>query len=858
MPPVVAWVATGLAIAEGTLAYALLQIGGSLLLSAASRALMPKPDTGIQGRAVTVRQPVAPRHMVYGRARKAGIIIFANLRTGGDGGANNDLDLVVAVAGHRVKSIGAVYLNGEMAIDAAGTPTARYAGRIGFERHLGSESVPAFPGLRASSPDLWTSSHRLDGIAAIYLSLAADPDVYPSGIPNVTVDVEGKDDIYDPRTGLTGYSENAALCLADYLAHPYYGLNAVVGAADGTNAAQLAAAANICDEVVLRAGGTTERRYTCNGVITLDQTPKTIIEAMLSAMAGTAAWQAGQWYIQPGGYVTPALTLTDDDVAGDGFTLQTRVSRAENFNGVRGQFVSPENDWQPDDFPAYASATYLAEDGGERAWADITLPFTISSSAAQRLAKIRLERQRRQMSVGMTGKLSTWAATVGDTVSVTYGRWGFAAKPFDVRKVTLGLQGDGLNQYLATELLLRETSPLVFDWSASEEQIYAAAPRTTLPSGTDIAPPGGLQVAESLYQTLDGSGVKVKATVRWVASTSPFVADYRVEGRIGAAPWRVFGRTDALSFDVLDIAPGQWEFRVNAINQAGATSPSVQVAREIFGLGLPPAGMGSIVLQAAGGTALIKWALHPDLDVRVAGAIEVRHSASASPDWTNSVSMDMVAGGQTSAAVPLKPGTYLVRAIDQTGVPGPVSTVPASGAQAVAFAALTTLTEDTGFTGSKSGVVASGGALVLDASAPIDSWADFDAVANVDAEGGILPTGSYVFAAGMDFGSVKNARLRSEIELTVADLTTTMDARPGDIDTWASFDGADGAEVDVVAEVRTTTDDPAGSPTWSGWGRADNTEVRARGVQARAILSTADANFAPSVTKLRLKAEEVV
>jgi hypothetical protein len=72
---------------------------------------------------------------------------------------------------------------------------------------------------------------------------------------------------------------------------------------------------------------------------------------------------------------------------------------SSNFNGVRGQFVSPENDWQPDDFPAYASDVYLAEDGGERKWRDISLPFTISAAMAQRLAKIELERARRQMTV---------------------------------------------------------------------------------------------------------------------------------------------------------------------------------------------------------------------------------------------------------------------------------------------------------------------------------------------------------------------------------------------------------------------------------------------------------------------------
>jgi putative transposase len=39
-------------------------------------------------------------------------------------------------------------------------------------------------------------------------------------------------------------------------------------------------------------------------------------------------------------------------------TLATRISRSSNFNAVRGQFVSPENNWQPDDFPAVTSEVF--------------------------------------------------------------------------------------------------------------------------------------------------------------------------------------------------------------------------------------------------------------------------------------------------------------------------------------------------------------------------------------------------------------------------------------------------------------------------------------------------------------------
>lgn len=220
--------------------------------------------------------------------------------------------------------------------------------------------------------------------------------------------------------------------------------------------------------------------------------------------------------------------------------------------------------------------------------------------------------------------------------------------------------------------------------------------------------------------------------------------------------------------------------------------------------------------------------------------------------------MDEVAGSQGLAVVPQKAGTYLLRAEDAGGVSGPVSMVSISGFQAIAFTALTTLAQEPGFSGGKTGVTLGAGGLQLDSSSPVDLWADFDAVLDFDAEGGILPTGTYDFSAIIDLASIKLVRLRSVIDLSILEIGTTIEDRLGDIDTWASFDGADGGEVDVVVEIRTTPDDPAGSPVWGAWGRVDSTEVRARGIQARAMLTTKDAAYSPMVTKLQLIAEEVL
>jgi hypothetical protein len=828
-------------LAAGGIGAALVRLGGTLLLSYASQALMPKPSVSLQPRTVTVREPVMPRDLVYGRARKGGVIVFLH----SSGARDEFLHLVIVLAAHRVKSIGAVYFDGEMAVNASGTAIDRWAGKVLVEKRLGNVNQTAFSGLVAAVPTKWTAAHRLAGCAAIYLRLTYDSDVFPGGIPNITVDIEGKNDILDPRTNQRGYSENPALCLADYMSHPVFGIGAAIGAADGIETASLIEAANICDELVPLAGGGSETRYTCNGVVSLDQTPKTIIEGLLSAMAGRCAVQGGSWRIHAGAYRAPAVTLTADDVRAGGLVLATRVSQSENFNAVRGQFVSPENDWQPDDFPPYVSSVYLAEDNGERRWRDISLPFTISAAMAQRLAKIELERARRQMTVKLAGKLSAWRAAVGETVLLSYPRWGFAAKPFEVQGVSLDLTASGDGTQLLPELILRETSPLVYDWSADEEAIYAAAPRTTLPTAFDVPAPGTPHLEEELYETRAGTGVRVLIRATWVGAPSEFVWEYQVRarrvlnenGQPTGANWITLGRTDQTSWEIRDVKPGRWEVAVKSLSVIGVSSPYVSQAIDVIGLNAPPAALENLTIQTAGGLAILKWRPSSDLDVRIGGRIVIRHSALQNPTWANATSMDEVAGADGIAIVPLKPGTYLVRARDNSGNLGPVSSVATKGAQVLAFAPVMSLAADPSWNGTRVNTVVDGSALKL---------------VNVGA------VGRFTFSSGMDFGSLRRVRLRSEIEVTALNLSATIDDRTALMDTWLDFDDTEGAEIDVIAEVRTTEDNPNGTPVWSNWSRLDSSEYQVRAVQLRARLISGSPDYNVFLTKLRFHAEEVV
>lgn len=161
------------------------------------------------------------------------------------------------------------------------------------------------------------------------------------------------------------------------------------------------------------------------------------------------------------------------------------------------------------------------------------------------------------------------------------------------------------------------------------------------------------------------------------------------------------------------------------------------------------------------------------------------------------------------------------------------------------------------FSGAKQNLAVVDGNLVIDGALNIDDWEDVDGVGNIDYNGGILSQGIYSFGNVFDFGSVRRIRLRSLIELNALNVFSLFDDKTEDIDTWLDIDDTDGAEVDCVVEFRQSDDAPSGSPVFTEFSRIDNTEISARLVQARAILTTNNPAFNAVVSKLRLYADEV-
>lgn len=587
---------------------------------AVNKLLAPKmpsfSDPSLTDRNQMVRSPIAARQVIYGRAKVSGVIVYVSTT----GTKNEYLHLVIALAGHQVEEIGDIYFNDELALTGAGSAAqGRFIGYADIYKKLGSDTQTVETNLEAATSGLtngkWTSNHRLRGIAYIYVRLKWNDQIWQGGIPSVSAIVKGKQ-VYDPRTATTAYSANAALCLRDYLTNSTYGLGMTSSEVDDT---AFSVAANICDEQVeikpVTIPATYENRYECNGVLFTSASPDDNIGKLLTAMGGLVAYSGGKIVPYAAGYRIPTVTLTDTDFVG-GINVQTKASARDRVNAVKGVYVSEKNDWQASDFPPSVSATYLSQDNNVRYWRDVALPFTTSSSCAQRLARIELRRARQEITLTCKFRLDAMQVRAGDTVMVTLDRFGWTSKVFEV--IEWHFVSDGEPPQLQIEMTLRETASSVYDWSVTDEEAVANASATTLPNPYSITAPKNLTLtADGTTQLIQADGTAIpRIKVAWSAPSDDFVqsgGDVVIEYKQGNSTtyltWSRLDGDQTLDYISSDVRIGTtYDVRIYGLSFFGITSSLVTASVTVAKDTTAPATPTNLAITTANGIALsLDW-----------------------------------------------------------------------------------------------------------------------------------------------------------------------------------------------------------------------------------------------------------
>ena len=386
-----------------------------------------------------------------------------------------------------------------------------------------------------------------------------------------------------------------------------------------------------------------------------------------------------------------------------------------------------------------------------------------------------------------------------------------------------------------------------------------------------VNPPGITGVTESLVSTTLGSGVKAKAVLSWTAIANSEwealgvnIESYEVEYKLSSesSNFERLGSATGTFFEFFDIAPNTYDFRVRAVNDAGIKSDYAATTAEITGLSAAPTDVANFYLRVESTQANLSWTPSPDLDVKVGGTFEIRHSvATSGAVWGTAIKVGSdVPGSSNSASMPLLVGTYMIKAVDSTGnkstnAKSIVNTVSPNIFDKRTAATVT----DTSFAGSKTNMVidADTGYLKFEADTPWDSVAgDIDTWGLIDSVGGADLSGSYEFSNKIDLGAVANATLSSSITFNAVSTTDIWDNYLQNIDSWESVDANTFDDLNATMFISSTNDDPAsGSASWSAYQEFTIGNYVGRGFKFKVECTSGDATHQINITQLVAKAE---
>jgi hypothetical protein len=452
--------ATALATAAMTAAVTTaMTVGATMAMKALGLMPVPGVPSSRNGTPGMFRQSISESFIVYGRRRVGGMLAFFHARKiSGDGHYRY---FVIAVAGHRCAGNVSFMLNDEsVTVDGSGlVGTGKYqdAAWLWFQR--GEEAETANATFVAECGGRWTVNHKGNGIAAIYAKFKMTDDVVEAGMPNISAIIDGKDDILDPRDDDEKFTNNGILVFYDWMKMPREEGGFGAWPEEIPDDDWISAQANICDETPDIDDGP---RYALDGVIVTGAPPEEIRTVLTVNCAGTFAYSGGKFWMRPGYYVPPTLTLSEDDLNGP-IRVDPFLPGDQAANEVHGTYVDPGK-YQGVPFntqrvlPAPTDIRQM----------DTDFAFITSRYRAERVGAIMLNRAQAEKTVTWPMNIVGIKTEAMDTVMLGTERYGLSNYAWTVT-------GWSMTSDYSVVLQLREESPEIYDPPETSEPEAAPA-----------------------------------------------------------------------------------------------------------------------------------------------------------------------------------------------------------------------------------------------------------------------------------------------------------------------------------------------------------------------------------------------
>jgi len=641
---------------------------------------------------------------------------------------------------------------------------------------------------------------------------------YANNIVGIQIDITSVTGSTTQKFNLIAFSDNPVLCIRDFLTDTIYGMKAEDEEINDTN---FIASANICDESVTVANPSgTEKRFTCNGSFQVSSSPKVIIENLLTTLGGFLIYSNGKFKLVPATFLSPTVTLNESSLR-TGISINSRVSKKELFNAVKGLYSEPANDYQPQNYPILTSTGFQAEDNGERIYAGFDYPFTNSSRMCQRLSKIQLLKVRQQIAFSGSFDMTAFNCDVGDTVNITNARMGWTNKKFQVLDWGFALNAD--DGSLLISATFKETASVIYDFATGDYSTVSSGKATNLPKSTSVSAPTAITLTDELVSYNDGT-VIVKLVIELTEATDNFTELYEIEikqltdssGNAVVDDFKQIGRGARTKYEFLNVIDrASYQVRARGINIFGVKSSTITQDHTVVGLSAPPPNVENFACNIVGLDAFLSWQAVDVLDLSY---YELRYSsATTNATWGSSVPMvKKVSRPGTSVVVPAKTGAYLIKARDKLQNPSVDATIVYVAVEKIgAYNFLTSSTQNPLFTGARdevfvsTDIAASAGvpALILSGTELFDSVSgnfDADTTRNFDSasqNGQVARLGTYDFSSVIDVGSRITTNITAGIVQFVTDFDDFFDSGTGNFDARiGNFDGD--AEANCSSELQ--------------------------------------------------------
>lgn len=590
----------GVTLASGgalTLAGIAVNIGGGLLLNQLTQPDIPDAVTPDNIQSLS-KSGAGPRVRHYGVVKVGGNAVFHRAREG--------KSYRVIVHGHgEISNILTRHLNNEpVAIDGSGFVTDEQYQHGGRSRVQLFERMGLVPETHYSQItgvwDEWTAAHRLDGLwSSLIICESVPPEeyraMYPKNEPDLAVLAETTACL-DPRTGLTGFTENMALAIRDYVA-----------SADGFNrpnafdSQDIADQADICDRDVALAAGGTEKLYRISGSYLLNERPQNVLGRMLQACAGRIRLKpSGKVGLKVGAWTDPEFTLAYGDIL-EVQEVNSGPDLLDRYNELPARFNSHDLGHIEVDAEPWRDATRVAEDGEVLTGPDKSLQMCPSHRQARQVMKIHMERDNPKQEVTLLCKAKALPAIYEDTIALNVPQLALVGD-YEVARHALSFEKGLLK---AVGLTLRKIDSAAFTLALAEQGSVQQLPEPDTPAGVPL--PQNVTAAAAGIQTATNTFVAGIA-VGWQAPPSDALSPLLKVTLAGQNNWQdVSVGTGATSVTIPGLIDGQgYDVSLAFVTPGGIVGDAVIITNVVAAAVTdPPAPPTNLAVSDAGGSAAL-------------------------------------------------------------------------------------------------------------------------------------------------------------------------------------------------------------------------------------------------------------